>query len=286
MISRRNAPPVVKDAARAAVRTVGRFTHGARLLPRFLIVGAQRSGTTTLFRHLADHPSVAPPLFHKGVHYFDVNYHRGWPWYRGHFPVAAVARHRAGTAAVTFESSGYYMHHPLAPKRIAADLPGVRLVVLLRDPVERAYSAHKHEFARGFETEQFERALDLEPSRLAGEVAKICRDGRYLSHAHRHHSYLDRGLYAGQISRLFDHFGRDRVLVLFAEDFFATPDRSLGRVLDFLGLPQWRPAVFARYNARPSSPMAASLRKRLTDYFAPHDAALAVLLGETPAWRR
>jgi hypothetical protein len=280
MISRRDAPQWVKEGGRTVSRTAGRLSSGLRMLPDFLLVGAQRAGTTSLFRALAAHPGVAQPNLHKGVHYFDVNYARGEDWYRGHFPLRRGSR-------LAFESAGYYMHHPLAPERIAADLPGVKLLALLRDPVERAYSAHKHELARGFETEtSFERALDLEPERLAGEADRIRNEPGYLSHGHRHHSYLDRGHYAEQLDVLFKLFGRDRVHVAFAEDFFGEPEPCYDAVLDFLGLPRWHPPAFERHNARPSSPLPAGLRDRLTAHFAPHDDRLTALLGEVPPWRR
>jgi hypothetical protein len=289
MITRRAAPQWVKEAGRAASRNAGRLTSGARMLPDFLLVGTQRGGTTSLFRSLAEHPGVATPNFHKGVHYFDVNYHRGPSWYQGHFPVRAVARRRASGGAGApraFESAGYYMHHPLAPGRIVRDLPEVKLLAILRDPVERAYSAHRHELARGFETEPFERALELEPERLAGEVDRIRAEPGYASHSHRHHSYVDRGHYVEQLETLFELFSRERVLVVFAEDFFGEPEACYDRVLDFLGLARWRPAAFERHNARPRSPMPGDLRESLTEHFEPYDERLAALLGEVPAWRR
>lgn len=278
MISRQEAPQWLKEGGRAVSRTAGRFSSGVRALPEFLIVGTQRGGTTSLFRALAAHPHVVRPNFHKGVHYFDVNYDRGARWYRGHFPV------RRGTR-MAFEAAGYYMHHPLAPERIARDLPEVKLLVLLRDPVERAYSAYRHELARGFETEtSFERALALEPERLRGEVERIRRGE--LSHSHRHHSYLDRGRYAAQLEVLFELFGRDRVQVTFAEEFFAEPESRYDAIIEFLGLPSWRPPSFDRYNARPGTPLPPALRDRLREHFAPHDDRLAELLGVTPPWRR
>lgn len=259
------------------------------MLPEFLLVGAQRSGTTSLHRALAQHPSVVTPMFHKGVHYFDMAYEQGMRWYRGHFPVTAVARRRVGRAAGpprTFESSGYYMHHPLAPGRIAEDLPGVRLIVVLRDPVERAYSAHRHEYLRGFETEEsFERALDLEHERLDGEVERMLADPAYRSYSHRHHSYIDRSEYVAQIRTLFDLFGRDRVHVLDSESFFVRPREEFVQVLAFLGLPYWEPRTFEQHNARPRAPMSEATRARLTRHFEPYDAELSALLGRPLAWR-
>ncbi len=94
------------------------------MLPGFLIVGAQRCGTTSMYRALSEHPAVRKAVLHKGVHYFDMNYDHGLAWYRAHFPLRAGAGARGGAGAVTFESSPYYMFHPLAAQRIAADLPG------------------------------------------------------------------------------------------------------------------------------------------------------------------
>src|ERR1035438_7721757 len=134
-----------------------------------------------------------------------MNYGRSLGWYQAHFPLAARARRLQGSTAITpltFESSPYYMFHPLAPARIARDLPGVKLLVLVRDPVERAYSAHAHELARGYETEPFEQALELEDQRLAGEAERIVSQPGYHSHSHQHHAYLTRGLYADQIGRV------------------------------------------------------------------------------------
>ena len=168
--------PRLQELARATARATGRLTASARMTPSFLIVGAQRCGTTSMYKTLSQHPVVLPAVLHKGAHYFDTGYAHGPAWYRGHFPLLATARRAARSPAqlpITGESSPYYMFHPLAGQRIAARPAGVRLLVLLRDPVERAYSAHTHETARGFETEPFERALELEPVRLAGEEAKL-----------------------------------------------------------------------------------------------------------------
>jgi len=102
---------------------------------------------------------------------------------------------------LTFESSPYYLFHPLALDRIAADLPDVKLVVLVRDPVERAYSAHAHEAARGYEDLSFAAALEAEEGRLDGEVERLLGDPAYESHAHRHQAFRSRGEYAVQLER-------------------------------------------------------------------------------------
>lgn len=281
-------PTRARRTIRSTVRTVGRMTSSTRMLPSFLIVGAQRCGTTSLYRALTGHPAILPAALHKGVHYFDTGYHHGPAWYRGHFPLTITAHQaaaRSGTEPITGESSPYYMFHPLAPGRIAADLPGVRILVLLRDPVERAYSAHAHELARGFENEQFEKALELEPERLASESAKIAEMPGYVSHAHQHQAYLARGQYIEQLERLERLFGRDALHVIDSHELFQHPEKNYPGVLAFLGLPHV-PSTVPALNARPRAPMPASVRRRLEDHFAPYDERLAAWLGRTPGWRR
>jgi hypothetical protein len=280
--------PAALRAVQSVSRTAGRLTSAARMTPEFLVIGGQRCGTTSLYRTLRSHPAVLPPVLHKGVHYFDTSYPAGMSWYRAHFPLRATAdrvERRTGMRPVTFESSPYYMFHPLAAERIARDLPGVKVIVLLRDPVERAYSAHAHELARGFETERFERALALEESRLAGEVERIAADPRYTSHSHQHHAYLQRGRYAEHLERLASVFGRERMHVVDSHRFFADPEPVYDAVLGFLGLEHTGYPVFERHNARPRSPLSEELRGRLEEYFAPHDERLAEWIGRPLSWR-
>lgn len=283
-----SAPKPLKHAGRRAYMRVGQATAPLRLGPAFLMIGAQRCGTTSLFRALAAHPQVVHPAFHKGVNYFDLNYYRGPDWYRGHFPVAEIARRRrAGSGdPVAFEASGYYLYHPLAMERIGRDLPDVKLVVMLRDPVERAFSAHKHEYARGFEWETFERALELEDDRLIGEIDRMRADPGYESFPHRHHSYRHRGHYADQLERVFAHFPRAQVHIIESEAFFAKPAAEYQYLLEFLGLRPFEPADFDQHNARPSSPMDADTRRMLEQHYQPHNERLTSLLGRSPQWVR
>jgi hypothetical protein len=258
------------------------------MLPDFLIVGAQRCGTTSFYKTLVEHPAVMSAVLHKGVHYFDTGYDRGASWYQGHFPTRAAAQRlerRSGTRPLTGESSPYYMFHPLAAERIATDLPAVKLVVLLRDPVDRAHSAHAHERARGHETLPFEEALAAEKERLDGEDEKLCRDPGFVSHTHQHNAYVTRGQYIDQVRRLEAAVGRDRMCLVDSDAMFADPVTWLHGVEDFLGLERWAPPHFEKRNARPRASMPEDLRRRLEDHFAPYDEDLAAWWGRRPSWR-
>jgi len=158
--------------------------------------------------------------------------------------------------------------------------------VLLRDPVERAYSAHAHELARGFENEPFEAALESEDARVEGEAERLMADPSYTSFSYQHHAYVRRGRYIEQLERLERLFGRKRLHVVDSEDFFISPEPVWAQFLDFLGLPWPRLPAFDRHNARPRSPMPESLRRRLDGSFLPYDERLAEWWGRTPSWRR
>lgn len=281
MSVRKAVPEPLRQFGRRISVEVGRRTAGLRPTPDFIMIGAQRAGTTSLFRALMQHPDVARPTFHKGVNYFDVNYHQGMDWYRAHFPLRARAR--SGRPQV-FEASGYYMYHPFAIERVAKALPDIKLVAMLRDPVERAYSAWKHEKARGFEWEDFPTALQLEDERLVGEVERIAADPAYESFSHRHHSYRHRGDYLGQLERVVDLLGRDRLHVLYSEDFFSDPAVEFARLADFLGLAHANDIAFGHYNARPSTSMPEGPRRELTEHYEQERSDLAKLVGRVPSW--
>ena len=285
---RRFVPRPVQPAARRLYLQVGPATSRYRMEPSFLVIGGQRCGTTTIFKSLSEHPQVMRPPVEKGTDYYTLYHSRGPAWYRGHFPISTPGARRTSGAArpQAFEACTYYMFHPFAAERIAHDYPDIKLVAMLRDPVERAYSAYKHELARGFETEtDFVRALELEDERLAGEIDKMAADPDYESLAHRHHAYQRRGRYAEQLERLWAHFGREQVHVMESERFFADPAGEFATLLDFLGLPQWTPpSGFSQHNARPGAPMPDLARHLLEQYYREPDERLADLLGRPPLW--
>jgi len=277
---RRRLPPPLRRAARAGLLAWGWLTADLRQEPGILVVGAQRAGTTTVFRLLSEHPGLCRPTVDKGTGYFDDGYRHGRRWYRAHFPLRTSARGR-----VTFECSGYYLFHPLAAERIARDLPGCQVVVMVRDPVARAYSAHRHETARGFDRLPFADAVAREAERTAGQDALLAADPEATSFAHRHHAYLARGDYAAQIARYIAALGRGRVHVVDADALFADPVEVYVDLQRRLGLPVHRPAEVGRWNERPGAPLPPDLAAELRHHFDAPDAALVPYLGRVPHWR-
>jgi sulfotransferase family protein len=279
----------VVSAVRYASQIYAVPTARARLIPEFLIIGAERAGTTSLYRYLVQHPQVMPlTLGRKGAHYFDTNFEKGVRWYRSHFPsaLAAGARaRRAGTdRVVTGEGCPYYLFHPLVPQRAHALLPDARLILMLRAPVSRAYSHYQHEVARGFEHLPFEEAIDAEPERLAGEEERLRRDPGYQSFSHQHHSYLARGRYVEQIRRWQAYYPSECMLVIDSTTFFSFPDAGFREVSRFLGLEELSLPGYGRMNARSYGEMPSQMRERLRDHFTEPNRQLERYLGRSFPW--
>lgn len=264
-------------ARRSGEHVMRRMSVAGRPLPSFLIIGAQKAGTTSLHAYLCEHSRVVPPVT-KEVHFFDHEFHRGLGWYRAHFKRASKP------GALGGEATPYYLFHPLVPVRTATALPDCRLIVVLRNPIDRAFSHHNHERALGFEQLGFERAIAAEPGRLAGEEERIFADPAYRSFAHQHHSYLSRGRYAEQLERWLACFDQDRVLVLSAEELFAEPGAAVRDAQEFLGLEPEMPPDLTAKNARAYAPIDAATRAALREEFDPDNRRLYELVGRDFGW--
>ena len=267
-------------------------TNPVRLLPDFAIIGTQRGGTTSLYNYLAEHPSIGAASI-KEVHFFDTpHYKQGLAWYRAHFPPLVqkyYMQHVQKQAFITGEASPYYLFHPFAARRMANSLPHVKLIVMLRNPVDRAYSHFYHEVEGGHETlPSFEEAIQREEARLAGEREKMQADEYYSSYNHRHFSYLARGIYADQLQTWMNVFPKDQFLIVKSEDFYADTAAVFKQTLAFLNLPgldsSEKKAEFKQYNTTRPPKMHPVTRKRLIDYFEPHNARLYELLGSDLGW--
>jgi hypothetical protein len=226
------------------------------------------------------------PALAEEVHFLSLNWSRGEGWYRAQFPLRARKTGRRVTAPLTFEASPYYLAHPLAAARAAELVPEAKLLVLLRDPVSRAWSHYRHMVRLGLEPLSFEEAIAQEPVRLAGEVERIRSDPGYDAVRYRRYSYLARGAYVEQLQRWLAHFPADRFLVLGSERLLADPAGSYGKVLGFLGLPAWTPSVFPLHtrNPRGSPGMPSGIRRRLEEHFAPATQQLLRRTGMDDSW--
>jgi hypothetical protein len=150
---------------------------------------------------------------------------------------------------ITGEASTGYICHPHAPKKIAQLIPKVKLIALLRNPVDRAYSHYLHTNRLGKETLSFEDAIAKEEERLRGIVARIHEDGNYYSPEYHYYSYLSRGIYIDQLEAWFSFFDKQQILILPSEELYRDPAATYSKVLEFLDLPNWKLEQYEIYNS-------------------------------------
>jgi hypothetical protein len=268
-------PEPARKVLRGTVRTYGRATARWRRLPDFLILGAQKAGTTALYAYLRWHPRITGPAF-KEVSFFDRHYPRGETWYRAHLPA------RVPTETLVGEASPSYLFHPLAPERVRALVPDARLIAILRNPVDRAFSHYQHEVSLGREALSFEQAIEREDERMEGEVERMLRDPSYFSYPWWNYTYLARGRYAEQLERWFGVFPREQLLVLSTEELAGDTAATYARVLDFLGFEQHDLDEYPRIFEREYAGMSPATRARLEAYFEQPNERLEQVLKESP----
>jgi hypothetical protein len=274
-------------ARRRLRRGIGLMTSPARILPDFILIGAAKCGTTSLYNYLSQHPMVHTPSI-KETDFFNKKYQRGELYYRSFYPTLferAYRRKVLGDAFVTGEASPYYLIYPYAAQRVHHVVPNARLLVLLRDPVARAYSQYHHEVRAGRETLSFAEALSCEDERLDEEWRRLQTDPSYPAFSLEHYSYLARGRYALQLENWMQYFPKEQFLILASEEFYADTASVYLRVLEWLGLPPWEPKRYQRFKDGGNyPPMEESTRHRLIEYFAPHNQRLYELLGKDFGW--
>lgn len=257
------------------------------MVPGFLIIGAQKAGTSSLFKYLMRHGGYLRPLL-KDIYYFDNNHHRGREWYLSFFPSLEARRRQAeatGFPVITGEGATYYLLHPLAPQRVRAAFPDMKLIVLLRDPVERALSHYFHNRRVGTETaaEPLE-AFELEAQRLDGELQRLERDPTYRSHGYQTFSYLARGRYAEQLSRWLAVFPREQLHIECSERFYADTDDRFREICRFLELPERSLEFYAAEGRGKNRADDRRARAFALEYFRGPNEQLFDLLGERLPW--
>lgn len=290
------AKGVVLRSGSASIRAFGMVTARFRPNPDFLLIGAKRGGSTSFYFDLITHPQVAllfPRPDHlpkaaatKGIHYFDSNYGRGMRWYRSHLPSERVRKQQAdrtGGEVVVGEGSPYYLTHPAAPSRVAGDLPGVRLVAVLRDPVERAYSHWKERVREGKEPLSFGDAVDAEVSRVGDDESRLS-DPAFYSYAHEHQSYVMQSRYGASLHRWFRYHPISAFHLLRSEDYYANPSIELDRTALFLGIEPGGFEVGSSLNAAPGNAMDPGLRRILEELLREDAILLRDATGITWDW--
>ena len=278
-----NKYPNLYKIAVSSHRKYCSLTGFLHVLPNYLILGAQKSGTNSLYWYLLQHPSVGPANT-KEIRFFDKYYDRGLNWYRVCFPLKFKRIFIKNL--VTGEATERYLDHPHSPKRIKKNLPNAKFIILLRNPVDRAYSHYNMRFNSRRESLTFEEAIDKESERTKGEFEKMENDETYYSRDYFHHSYLDRGIYVKKLKRWMDIFPKEQFLIIQTEEFKKNKSEFYNKVLKFLNLSPWELSDYqeiglAKYN---QPKMREDTRRKLIEFFKPYNEKLYKFLGTNFSW--
>lgn len=261
----------------------GLYNYPTRRLrgePSFLIVGAEKAGTTSLHDYLLQHPEVIEG-HRKEVQYFSRYFYHSWDWYRAHFPLRSKLEGK-----LCGEASPYYIFHPYAAERIHGTLPKCKIIILLREPIARSVSQYYHEVAKGREYLSMADAFDAEEARTRGELERM-HSPLYLPFNHEHFSYVGKSVYVDQVRRYLNVFPREQVLVMQSERFFRETAEVVRNVFEFVGID----ASFLPENLAPSNvsrqqkeQLPERIHTELTAFFAAKNEELYQLIGERFDW--
>jgi hypothetical protein len=245
-------------------------------MPDFLIIGASKCGTTSLFNYIIQHPEVIRGR-KKEIHFFNHHYNKGITWYRKQFP---LLKNRKGYSkkAITGEATPNYLYRHEIPQKVHESMPNVKLIVLLRDPVERAFSHYQHRERKRIMTksnvkEEFEEAVkeQIEVINSSEEVI--------------HKSYIYQGLYVEHLKAWMNIFPKEQFLIIKSEELFTNPEKIVDEVFDFLDLYPLKLTEYHHYHAgNYKDVMTPEIRSTLVDFFKPYNKKLNKFLNRDFGW--
>jgi len=260
------------------------------VLPNCLIVGAQKAGTTSLYEHLIRHPDVWAPDCRE-LNFFNDNWIQGETWYRARFPNKLInfwSINLAKRPFVTLESTPEYFIDHHVPVRVAQLLPKCKLIFLLRNPIDRAYSHWRMNVRRKFEKLSFEEALQKEEERIRPDLEKarennfLCKNDSNLAL----YSYQYRGRYIERLEPWLKRFPKEQIKLIKSEDMWQNT-KIYYEVLEFLNLAKYKQKIdqFQKiYGTNSQSNINEATREKLRKYFRKHNQSLSDLLNQKLEW--
>ncbi len=241
--------------------------------PDFIIAGASKSGTSSIYYYLSRHPQILRSHT-KEIDFYWRNYKKGIDWYLAHFPTISDR-----PDFLTGEATPNYLRFPQVAQRIKDTFPQTKIIILLRNPVERAISWHYHKLNAGLTNRDLATAIASELERLATITeAEITNTGFYDP------DNIIGSLYIYQIKPWIELLGREQFLILKSEDFYGEPSETMKEVFEFLGLPNCPSNNYPQVNAGSYNQVDPDLRKTLAEYFAPYNRQLEEYLGMKFDW--
>ena len=251
-----------------------------------MIIGVMKGGTSSLFYYLRQHPQIISPL-QKELRFFSGHYNGNLQHYRQYFPLKGTIKalsYFQQRDVITGEATPNYFFHPFAASRIAESLPHVRLIVLLRDPADRAYSHYQHLVKRNNLNQTFEEAIEACLNQYPKVLENHFKDPFTDPKALARYSILERGKYINHLRRWWSYFSPGQLKVVTSEALFQNPVGVYQEVVEFLGLSDDENKAFKAKNINHYDPLKSSTRQWLNDFYRPYNQALVQALGHSLPW--
>ena len=254
-----------------------------RVLPKCFVIGVVRSGTTSLYHYLGQHPCIGSSAYDE-IGYFDNNYHLGVNWYKSLFPTKFTKNKiiKKHGKFLTYDVTPFYIYNPLVARRILASFPRAKIISNLRNPIDRAYSNYILMYQEGDTTKTFEEIIQIAMDEIEKNKSKL-NDEAYAADTF-YQNILARGFYADQLEIWFEIFQKKQILIIPSEDLALEPDQVLTKVFEFLDLPYFKIKDFTRQNKREYHPMKDKTRKLLVEFYKPYNKKLFDMLGSKFDW--
>ena len=259
------------------------LSSSSRVLPECFVIGVVRSGTTSLYHYLGQHPCIASSAYDE-LGYFDDNFHLGINWYKSLFPTKSTKNKiiKKYGKFLTYDVTPFYIYNPLVARRISESFPKAKIMSNLRNPIDRAYSNYIIMLQEGDTTSTFEEMIQAAMNDLEKNKTKL-NDEAYVVDTH-YENILARGFYADQLEIWFEKFQKRQLLMIPSEDLAQKPDQVLTKVFEFLDLPYFKIKDFTKQNKREYSPMKDKTRKLLIEFYKPHNEKLYSLTNQHFDW--
>jgi len=264
-------------------RNIFGITGPLRVLPDFIIIGSMKCGTTSLYYDICEHPCASPAAYDE-IGFFDSNFHLGLNWYRSMFPTKRRIEdiRRKEGVAITGEDTPFYFWNPVAAKRIQKLLPNIKLITILRNPIDRAYSEYQDLVSSESNSPSFETFIENEINTRRKDSSLITEENFEIFN--QKNSYLLKGIYVDQLKIWAGLFPKEQIFTLSTENLNSEPITALESVFQYLNLPDYKIKNIQRQKQKKYAPMDSQTRKLLIEFFKPHNERLFKFIGKKFDW--
>ena len=246
------------------------WQQNKQLAPDFIIIGATKCGTTSLFSYLNQHPKILSP-HRKEINFFNHNFDLGIPWYLSQFPAIADF-----PEFITGEASPFYIYNEQVMDRIKQLFPNIKLIAMLRNPIERTISEYYHAANHGIEKRSLAELIEIETEQLATMSRREAMET---------FGYLKNSIYIEKISKWIDTFPQKNILIIQSESFFEDTASIMKEVFQFLNLPYQESDRLIPCNVGTYPTVSKEIRQKLKEFFIPYNQELEEYLDRKFNWR-